>query len=108
MTTASYIDLSVAPTTFTITLTGTQDSSSNSGTTDFDLVLTDPCDAPSSVAITSGESLTDQDYILLTNPGTTYVHPAFEADPSYCPVEYSYAANTLSNGESAWSVVLAD
>lgn len=40
---------------------------------------------------------TDQTYTI-TQAALSYTHPDFTADPSYCPITYSYAIEDLNNG----------
>ena len=39
----------------------------------------------------------DQEYFITDN-AIPYTHPAFQAEPAFCPVVYSYAIEQLANG----------
>ena len=58
----------------------------------FIISIVDPCDAPFSVI---GSALTDQEYTI-TQAAFPYTIPAFNSDPSWCDISYSYTITDIS------------
>jgi len=77
----------------------TYDVSTGSGaalTKQFTLTVTlvDPCDPPTSV---TAAALTDQVYTITDTNATPYTHSDYTADPSYCPLVYSYSIGDITS-----------
>ena len=73
--------------------------SGDKDTTEFNLVLTDPCNPPETL---DAPALPNQSY-QITAAEVSYQVPSFVTDPTYCinKVTYTSTVTPLQNGESA-------
>lgn len=88
------------PGTYTVTVTATVLGVTSPETRDatFNLVLTDPCDAPVSISL---DTPADQDYTLTTTALVITDPHTVTIDPDYCPFTLEYSVTNLSDGSSA-------
>ena len=60
------------------------------------MTIIDPCDAPVSLV---PSTLTDQEYTITQNEDS-YQVPAFDADPIWCDITYSYSVSDPSGDKA--------
>ena len=95
-----YTNRDVPPGTYTFTYQVAAGTGSETFT--IDLVVTDPCDPPTSL---TKVALENQSYTLTDND-KFYTHPDFSISPDYCPVDYSYDATTIVDGSDNYATTV--
>ena len=86
---AKYTDLTWEPATYKVTIEGLSVLSNDKATTEFNLVLTDPCNPPETL---DAPTLPNQSY-QITATEVSYQAPSFVTDPTYCINKVTYTSS---------------